>query len=205
MSCRPCSAPNRAATRRLAPARDRTSAVTPGSTPGIQQRITEAMKSGTSGRLRMLSTTAASPLNTARSPWRIQSRVCMPLIVAVRTAFVGGASTTFLRVAGTAFVWVAGTADSRRPKRLAPRMTATRERTSDFTELNRRITGAGLMRRRPAYYAARLAAVGLLLAGGWTAFALTMFRCSAGTSSSSGTSKATSTHSTISAAIEGIP
>jgi fatty acid desaturase len=56
-------------------------------------------------------------------------------------------------------------------------MTATTvERTavsgSDFAELNRRINALGLMRRRPAYYALRLIAVGLLVAGGWTAFFL---------------------------------
>jgi fatty acid desaturase len=43
---------------------------------------------------------------------------------------------------------------------------------SDFAQLNRRITALGLMRRRPAYYALRLIAVGLLVAGGWTAFFL---------------------------------
>ncbi|MEV6851472.1 acyl-CoA desaturase [Actinoplanes sp. NPDC051411] len=56
-------------------------------------------------------------------------------------------------------------------------MTATTaERTavagSDFAELNRRINALGLMRRRPAYYALRLAAVGLLVVAGWTAFFL---------------------------------
>src|SRR3954453_23962925 len=53
--------------------------------------------------------------------------------------------------------------------------TTTRPRAaagSDFAELNRRINAAGLMRRRPAYYAVRLTIVGLLLAGGWTAFVL---------------------------------
>jgi fatty acid desaturase len=43
---------------------------------------------------------------------------------------------------------------------------------SDFAQLNRRITALGLMKRRPAYYALRLIAVGLLVAGGWTAFFL---------------------------------
>jgi fatty acid desaturase len=43
---------------------------------------------------------------------------------------------------------------------------------SDFAELNRRITALGLMQRQPAYYAARLTAVGLLVVGGWTAFFL---------------------------------
>ncbi|HEY0534514.1 MAG TPA: acyl-CoA desaturase [Actinoplanes sp.] len=56
-------------------------------------------------------------------------------------------------------------------------MTAsTVERTavagSDFAELNRRVNALGLLRRQPAYYAARLTAVGLLVAGGWTAFFL---------------------------------
>ena len=43
---------------------------------------------------------------------------------------------------------------------------------SDFAELNRRISAAGLLDRRPAYYVARIGAVTLMLAGGWTAFAL---------------------------------
>ncbi len=43
---------------------------------------------------------------------------------------------------------------------------------SDFAELNRRISAAGLLRRRPAHYVLRFAAVTLMLAGGWTAFVL---------------------------------
>jgi fatty acid desaturase len=43
---------------------------------------------------------------------------------------------------------------------------------SDFAELNRRINAHDLMRRRPAYYVVRLTLVGLLVAGGWTAFFL---------------------------------
>jgi fatty acid desaturase len=52
-------------------------------------------------------------------------------------------------------------------------MTATTVKpttASDFAELNRRVNALGLMQRRPAYYAVRLTAVGLLVAGGWTAF-----------------------------------
>jgi fatty acid desaturase len=41
---------------------------------------------------------------------------------------------------------------------------------SDFAVLSRRITGAGLMQRRPAYYVTRLSVVALMLLGGWTAF-----------------------------------
>lgn len=41
---------------------------------------------------------------------------------------------------------------------------------SDFAALARRITAAGLMRRRPAYYLVRLGAVALMYVGGWTAF-----------------------------------
>jgi fatty acid desaturase len=43
---------------------------------------------------------------------------------------------------------------------------------SDFAELGRRINAAGLLRRRPAYYAARLSLVSLAVIGGWTAFFL---------------------------------
>ncbi|PZG24441.1 delta fatty acid desaturase [Micromonospora craterilacus] len=41
---------------------------------------------------------------------------------------------------------------------------------SDFAVLSRRITNAGLMRRRPAYYIFRLSVVTLMFLGGWTAF-----------------------------------
>jgi fatty acid desaturase len=54
----------------------------------------------------------------------------------------------------------------------ATTMGRTATAPSDFAELNRRINALGLMRRRPAYYAVRLGAVGLLVAGGWTAFFL---------------------------------
>ena len=43
---------------------------------------------------------------------------------------------------------------------------------SDFAGLNRLVTAAGLMRRRPGHYAVRLSVVALLLTGGWTAFVL---------------------------------
>jgi fatty acid desaturase len=56
-------------------------------------------------------------------------------------------------------------------------MTTTTERPrttagSDFAELNRRINAAGLLRRRPGYYAVRLSLVALALTGGWSAFVL---------------------------------
>jgi fatty acid desaturase len=47
-----------------------------------------------------------------------------------------------------------------------PRATAG----SDFAELGRRINAAGLLRRRPAYYVARLGLVGGALVLGWAAF-----------------------------------
>jgi fatty acid desaturase len=43
---------------------------------------------------------------------------------------------------------------------------------SDFAVLSRRITAAGLMQRRPAYYVVRLSVVALMFIGGWTAFFL---------------------------------
>jgi fatty acid desaturase len=49
-----------------------------------------------------------------------------------------------------------------------PRQTAG----SDFAELSRRINAAGLLDRRPAYYAVRLSLVAAALIGGWTAFFL---------------------------------
>ncbi|CAL9348497.1 hypothetical protein SUDANB58_00414 [Streptomyces sp. enrichment culture] len=45
-----------------------------------------------------------------------------------------------------------------------------RERGSDFSELSRRVTDAGLLRRRPLYYTLRFGAVALALAGGIAAF-----------------------------------
>jgi fatty acid desaturase len=64
----------------------------------------------------------------------------------------------------------------RRPGWLDP-MTTTTERPrsaagSDFAELNRRINAAGLLRRRPAYYAVRLGLVTAALVAGWSAFFL---------------------------------
>src|SRR5690348_11110442 len=44
-------------------------------------------------------------------------------------------------------------------------------RGSDFAALSRRVADAGLMRRRPGYYVARIGAVVALYAAGWTAFA----------------------------------
>jgi fatty acid desaturase len=44
-------------------------------------------------------------------------------------------------------------------------------RGSDFAQLNRLIAGAGLLNRRPGYYAVRLGAVGTAYVAGWVAFA----------------------------------
>jgi fatty acid desaturase len=43
---------------------------------------------------------------------------------------------------------------------------------SDYAELSRAIKRAGLLRRQPVYYTIKIAANLLLLAGGWTAFAV---------------------------------
>ena len=43
---------------------------------------------------------------------------------------------------------------------------------SDYAELSRTIKQAGLLRRRPAYYSTKIALNLLLLAGGWTVFAM---------------------------------
>ncbi|MFD3917288.1 fatty acid desaturase family protein [Streptomyces sp. NPDC058603] len=47
-----------------------------------------------------------------------------------------------------------------------------REAGSDFACLARKITAAGLMRRRPGYYVARMSLIAVLYAVGWAAFAL---------------------------------
>ncbi|WP_189079030.1 fatty acid desaturase family protein [Mangrovihabitans endophyticus] len=56
-------------------------------------------------------------------------------------------------------------------------MTATTVRPratsgSDFAALSRRVNAQDLMRRQPGYYTLRLTLVGLMLVGGWAAFAL---------------------------------
>jgi len=56
-------------------------------------------------------------------------------------------------------------------------MTATTARPlptagSDFAGLNRLVNASGLLRRKPGYYALRMTVVGLMVAGGWTAFVL---------------------------------
>jgi fatty acid desaturase len=43
---------------------------------------------------------------------------------------------------------------------------------SEYAELSRAVKRAGLLRRRPAYYSIKIAVNLILLAGGWTAFAL---------------------------------
>ena len=51
------------------------------------------------------------------------------------------------------------------------RRRLSRTRTpSDFAARSDRITAAGLLKPRPGYYALRLTAVALALAGGWAAF-----------------------------------
>ena len=52
-------------------------------------------------------------------------------------------------------------------------MTILADRTSDFTTLSKHIRAAGLLERRPGYYALRFTLVGALYAGGWAALALT--------------------------------
>lgn len=51
-------------------------------------------------------------------------------------------------------------------------MTTTTGTGSDFAVLSRRITAAGLLDRRPGYYALRAGAVGLSYVGAWVTFAL---------------------------------
>ena len=45
-------------------------------------------------------------------------------------------------------------------------------RGSDFAELSRRIKDAGLLARRPGYYAAKIGLTAALLMAGWTVFVL---------------------------------
>ncbi|GAA2526103.1 delta fatty acid desaturase [Winogradskya humida] len=48
----------------------------------------------------------------------------------------------------------------------------SRPAASDFAALNRTIAEAGLLERRPAYYAVRISVVAAMLVGGWAAFFL---------------------------------
>ncbi|MFG1607914.1 fatty acid desaturase family protein [Actinoplanes sp. NPDC049265] len=52
----------------------------------------------------------------------------------------------------------------------APVIQRPKAAGSDFAALNRQIVAAGLLERRPAYYAVRLSAVAALFAGGWLLF-----------------------------------
>ena len=54
---------------------------------------------------------------------------------------------------------------------LAPASPAAR-RGSEYAELSRRVKQAGLLERRPGYYAWKIAATAVLLAAGWAAFVL---------------------------------
>jgi fatty acid desaturase len=66
-----------------------------------------------------------------------------------------------------------GFRDEPLPGRLWPVTTDNLVHTgSDFARLSQRISAAGLMTRRPGYYTARFAVVGVLFAAGWVAFAL---------------------------------
>ena len=58
-----------------------------------------------------------------------------------------------------------------RRRRLDP-VPAGGRRGSDFAELSRRVKEAGLMARRPGYYAVKITLTAAALAGGWTAFVL---------------------------------
>ncbi len=49
---------------------------------------------------------------------------------------------------------------------------AAKRRGSDFAQLSRRISGAGLLERRPGHYAIRAGVIGLLFVAGWAAFVL---------------------------------
>ena len=42
---------------------------------------------------------------------------------------------------------------------------------SDYAELSKLVIAAGLLERRPGYYAARIGVIGVLFAAGWWAFA----------------------------------
>jgi fatty acid desaturase len=46
----------------------------------------------------------------------------------------------------------------------------TQKRGSDYAQLSKRVNAAGLMARRPGWYAAKIAFTGLLFIGGWVAF-----------------------------------
>ena len=57
------------------------------------------------------------------------------------------------------------------PGRIDPPLPGARP-GSDFAELSRRVKAAGLMARRPGYYAVKITLTAALLVGGWSAFVL---------------------------------
>ena len=58
-----------------------------------------------------------------------------------------------------------------RQLQLAPTSSAPR-RGSEYAQLSRQIKEAGLLERRPGYYAWKIAATAVLLAAGWTVFVM---------------------------------
>src|SRR6266536_4340953 len=88
--------------------------------------------------------------------------------------FNGGASTTNAAGRSAPDGAVSGRFDRSMTITMTPTgSTPARTTTgSDFAVLSRRISGEGLMQRRPAYYLARLSVVTLMFLGGWTAFFL---------------------------------
>jgi fatty acid desaturase len=59
-----------------------------------------------------------------------------------------------------------------RPPGPSPAGPAGRRRGSDYGELSHRVKDAGLLARRPGYYAVKIGLTGALLVAGWTAFVL---------------------------------
>jgi fatty acid desaturase len=83
--------------------------------------------------------------------------------------FDGGASTTATGEVALLTFPASGASIGNMTTTMAPARTTA---GSDFAALSRRITGAGLMDRRPGYYLVRLSVVALMFVGGWTAFFL---------------------------------
>jgi len=56
------------------------------------------------------------------------------------------------------------------PPQSSPTVAVADPVSAGYAELRRRIRAEGLMERRPAYYAIKIAVLAVLVAGGWAAF-----------------------------------
>jgi hypothetical protein len=91
---------------------------------------------------------AGVPLSRTQAAHHLSAAMCLPGVL-------GAISDVAIAVTG--------------PIPLAPAVSAPR-RGSEYAELSRQVKQAGLLERRPAYYAWKIAVTIAMLAAGWTVF-----------------------------------